>query len=140
MSFITWTTSHFKADEETRYERKRDAKTAAEHAWRAVCAVVDARDRYRCRACGRRCDPHALRLLDRAERHHIVYLSAGGSDESGNVATLCGQCHSDEHRHLIEIEGNADVAITVYRLPQHEGDTGYISRQETAPHVLVSRD
>jgi 5-methylcytosine-specific restriction endonuclease McrA len=137
-AFQPWTGSHFKSDEDTRYERKRDAKAAAEQQWRDVCRIVDARDRGLCRACGRRCNPLATALLDRAERHHIVYRSAGGADESWCLVTVCQGCHNDEHRHRLRIEGNADVALTFYRSLRPE--EWYIARQETAPHVLVPRD
>lgn len=130
--------SFFKHEQKTRYEMKKEASDAAETAWRKVCAVVDARDKRMCRACGRKCDPNATDILHRAERHHITYRSAGGKDISENLALLCAGCHSDEHRHRLKIEGNADVALTFYR-SLREGEF-YIARQETAPHVLVPRD
>ena len=130
--------SFFKSEEPTRYERKKHAKTAADQAWLDLCLTVDARDRLKCRSCGRRCDPKATALLERGERHHVVYRSAGGADTSANVVLICAGCHNDEHKHRLRIEGNADVALTFHR--RLAGNDWYICRQETAPHVLVARD
>lgn len=137
-AFQPWVGSHFKSEEPSRYERKRDAKAAAESQWTKLCRVVDHRDRLTCRACGRRCRPDAPSLLDRGERHHIIYRSAGGQDSSDNVVLICMGCHNDEHKHRLRIEGNADVALTFHR--QLRAGEWYIARQETAPHVLTARD
>lgn len=134
----TWDAAHQKSEEPTRYERKRDAKAVVDKRWRHVCRVVDTRDRRQCRACGRRCYPYATALLDRGERHHIHYRSAGGLNTSANIVLVCGQCHADEHRHQLTIEGNADQGLMFYR--RDGAGRWYISRQEIAPHVLVPRD
>ena len=138
-AFNPWTTSRFKCDEPTRFD-EADAKAKAEaQQEREVYAQVNARDKYRCRACGAATDPQAVGVLKRGHHHHIVYRSAGGATTTANVALVCARCHNDEHRHRIRIEGDADVALTIYnRLSRQAG--WYISRQETAPHVLTARD
>lgn len=121
---------------EPRARLKRQAKAADEAAWRAVCKVVDLRDRHRCRVCHRRCDPEAIDLLRRAHRHHVTYRSAGGQDLSSNLVTLCAECHAEEHAHQIKVEGNADVAIEVWRL----GEAGWhLVAREVLPFI-VERD
>lgn len=47
------------------------------------------RDLWRCRNCGYRNDLHA---------HHIVFRSAGGTDEDFNLVTLCSSCHDGVHQ------------------------------------------
>jgi hypothetical protein len=57
------------------------------------------RDEYRCRYC---------RTRQHLEVHHIVFRSAGGSDISANLCTLCNRCHRAVHDHKLAIEGDAD--------------------------------
>lgn len=98
--------------------------------WRAVCKVVDVRDNRQCRCCDRRSDPEAPGLLKRGHRHHIQYRSAGGPDESWNLVSLCFQCHDLVHvKHTLEVEGNADVALTFKRENPATGGW-YVTRQE----------
>jgi len=51
-------------------------------------------DGYRCQNCGR--------STKRLHIHHIVPLSAGGSNDISNLVCLCEECHSVEHPHLSE--------------------------------------
>ncbi len=100
----------------SRVEDAQDRKSSQEAQWRAVCKLVDARDKRSCRACGRKSDPDAVGLLKRGHRHHIVYRSAGGEDVSSNLVTLCASCHDEEHvKRTLEIEGNADEALAFWR-------------------------
>jgi 5-methylcytosine-specific restriction endonuclease McrA len=46
--------------------------------------AVKQRDGYQCQRCG------STRQL---EAHHIVPISAGGSDDPANGITLCKDCH-----------------------------------------------
>lgn len=124
----------------TRFARADAQRKAAEATERDVYHAVDVRDRYHCRACGAPTDPRATGVLKRAHHHHIVYRSAGGATTTANVCLVCPRCHDLEHTHRIGIEGNADVALTICKTPDHDGGTGYVLRQETAPHVLVARD
>lgn len=97
---------------------------------RKVNAEVDARDKGRCRCCGRRGNPDALGRLHRA---HIIDASLGGPYTPENLCTLCSDCHAAEHAkqlHFVgtnaneriefEVEEAAVVAIFSYRtLPAH---------------------
>jgi 5-methylcytosine-specific restriction endonuclease McrA len=129
--------SFFKHDAPSRVATKRQAKADEAELDRAVCKAVDERDRYRCRVCGRRCNPSALDMLQKAHRHHITYRSAGGATSSDNVVTLCADCHSEEHAHRLAVRGNADTGIEVWKFAEATG--WYLVRRELAPHV-VERD
>lgn len=98
-----------RVDDRIQQERDDDAKERALH------KAVDTRDKRKCRACGRRSNPDAVGLTQRGHRHHLTYRSAGGPDESWNVATLCYVCHNDEHKHRLRVDGNADEALAFWR-------------------------
>lgn len=100
-----------KADEPSRVDLAREKEAAEEAAWRAVCKAVDLRDGKQCRCCDKRSDPEATGLLKRGHRHHLVYRSAGGTDTTDNLCTLCADCHSDEHHNKLRIEGNPDERL-----------------------------
>lgn len=120
----------FKHDEASRVDVAREKEAAEEAAWRAVCKAVDARDGKQCRCCDKRSDPEATGLLKRGHRHHIVYRSAGGTDTTDNLVTLCAQCHSDEHKNKLRIEGNPDERVTFFR--RDERDQWFIVREEVS--------
>lgn len=93
---------------------KRETDKAEAAIWRAICDVIFKRDQGRCRVCS--CTVHQREDKDpkrRAHTHHIEYRSAGGSDETTNLALLCGECHSFEHQHRIEISGNGDGVLNI---------------------------
>ena len=125
------TGSMFKADAPSRVEKKRLRKAEELATWASVCKRVDARDGGRCRVCQRRCDPRALGMLERAERHHIVYRSVGGEDYEHNVVTICKFCHAEQHAGRLDIRGNATHGIEVW-LPDDAG-TWFLSRRESSP-------
>src|SRR5216117_2581272 len=62
--------------------------------WRAVRAVVLARDSHVCRACGESCSQ------GEADVHHLIPRAAGGVDEPANLITLCDGCHAAHHPNL----------------------------------------
>src|SRR6267143_7253716 len=62
--------------------------------WRAVRAVVLARDSHVCRACGETCSQ------GEADVHHLIPRAAGGVDEAANLITLCDGCHAAHHPNL----------------------------------------
>jgi len=66
----------------TELERRRAQATVATKKHRAA---VFGRDGYQCRICG----STAKLVLD-----HIVPISRGGSDDLGNLQTLCWSCNS----------------------------------------------
>ena len=94
--------SFFKADLETRGERKVAKDAEREKAWRICCKAVDARDRRMCRCCGKKTNPDDIGLI-RGHRHHLVYRSAGGEDTAQNVLTLCWGHHNAEHKGRLQI-------------------------------------
>lgn len=63
-------------------------------------AMVLNRDRYTCQYCkGKHKD-------NKLEVHHIVFRRQGGSDEEGNLITLCHTCHKNLHSGKIHPELN----------------------------------
>lgn len=124
----------FKHDMPSRVDRAKEKNAEAEAVWRAVCKVIDARDGKACRCCDKRSDPEATGLLVRGHRHHIVYRSAGGKDESGNLVTLCAECHSAEHHNRLRIEGNPDVALLFFRKDEH--GVWFVVREEISVRVV----
>ena len=66
-------------------------------------AMVLNRDDYTCQHCkGKRKD-------SKLEVHHIVFRSQGGSDEEGNLITLCHTCHKALHSGKIKLKLNGKV-------------------------------
>lgn len=60
-------------------------------------AMVLNRDNYTCQHCkGKHKD-------SKLEVHHIVFRSQGGSDEEGNLITLCHTCHKNLHDKKIKL-------------------------------------
>ncbi|PIT53970.1 HNH endonuclease [Snodgrassella alvi] len=54
--------------------------------WRRLREAVLLRDRYTCQYCG-------LVSAEEMEVDHIVNIAAGGTDDMGNLQTLCKVCH-----------------------------------------------
>jgi 5-methylcytosine-specific restriction endonuclease McrA len=87
---------------------KRASAKATKAAWLKLVGQVAARDAGHCRVCRVRVtgpgdgDPRRF-----AHTHHIVYRSAGGTDDLSNLVLLCAQCHDDEHQHRITLTGTA---------------------------------
>lgn len=55
--------------------------------WDAIRMAVLDRDNYRCKSCGKAAGIGGL------EVHHVKPKRAGGSDDPGNLQTLCRGCH-----------------------------------------------
>jgi 5-methylcytosine-specific restriction endonuclease McrA len=96
-----------------RVVERQKRRTAEAATLRECYQQVDRRDEGRCRVCGRRCSPTAVAMLDRAERHHLVYRSKGGTHEPANVVTLCKFCHSAVHGGTMRLEGDANAKDAV---------------------------
>jgi ATP-dependent DNA helicase RecQ len=62
--------------------------------WRAIRAVVLARDSHTCKACGETCSQ------GEADVHHLIPRAAGGVDDPANLITLCDGCHAAHHPNL----------------------------------------
>jgi hypothetical protein len=99
----------------------------------AVRRAVLARDRGKCRICGRR------RYVD---VHHFHPQSEGGEHSRENCGCLCGGCHQAVHEGALRIEGSAEAALTWYdrygveqgtEVPGREGLSGL---SEDAVEVL----
>ena len=70
------------------------------------------RDKQQCQICGEVLPVHYGRL----EVHHIDYRSKGGSDESGNLVTLCDLCRAVNHDHM----GPAWVGLDKFSIEKRE--------------------
>ena len=57
--------------------------------WEGRRRQVFDRDRWRCQRCGR---------SGRLEAHHIVEIAHGGTNDQGNLQSLCRTCHIEQHR------------------------------------------
>lgn len=121
----------FKSDLSSRVEGRRERKRVSDSEWRACCKGVDVRDKGRCRVCGRRGNPESASLLDRLHRHHITMRSKGRDDSTSNVVSVCSDCHAELHRHVMDIRGDADAGVEVWRCSREQG--WYLSRREVAP-------
>lgn len=60
----------------------------------ATSRAVYNRDDWHCRHCNRN---------ESLTPHHVVFQSAGGSDELNNLLTLCIKCHNDVHEGRLTI-------------------------------------
>lgn len=92
--------------------KKAKAKTDQATTQRKVYATVNARDKYRCRACGDHCHPYVSEALKKGHHHHVRFRSRGGADHSSNVCLLCAFCHAFVHDHKLIVTGNADSSLT----------------------------
>ena len=94
-----------------RIEAKKALRALEAKELRDCYAKVDLRDGPRCRVCCRWCSPGAIGMLQRAERHHMVYRSRGGQHTTENVLTVCKHtCHTAIHvEGVLRLTGNADL-------------------------------
>ena len=60
--------------------------------WIEISQNVRRRDEYRCANCGA--------TNEELHVHHIVPLSRGGTNQLGNLKTLCKSCHARIHPHM----------------------------------------
>src|SRR5689334_21370593 len=81
----------------SRYTTRKQKVRDREAEKREVYDAVNRRDRYRCRVCGKYCDPNAVDLLKRGHHHHIVYRSKRGPTRSYNIVLLDAECHAAIH-------------------------------------------
>lgn len=94
------------------------------------------RDHRRCRIFG------VLLKFDADEsspksawNHHIIFKSAGGSDDPSNRLTICWKAHKMIHDGLLEIIEPADANTTV-RVREYEmlGGTRHLLREFSSPN------
>jgi hypothetical protein len=81
---------------------------------RELRIVIVRRDRSRCRACDRYCDPSAVDSLARGHVHHVEYRSRGGGHDPSNVCLLCAFCHAAVHARELGISGDANGTLRMY--------------------------
>ena len=60
--------------------------------WDVIRRYVLSRDRYTCANC--------KATNTRLDAHHIVPISAGGTNHTTNIKTLCYDCHCKIHPHM----------------------------------------
>jgi HNH endonuclease len=80
---------------------------------KTISSAMYERDNWHCRHCNRNSQLHP---------HHVVFKSAGGSDELNNLLTLCAKCHRDVHegRLAIWVETKTPTNLVV-RFVKQEG-------------------
>jgi len=84
-------------------------RTREDHAWMTCCRVVDARDRYRCRACHRRTRRTMTLCPERAEHHHLVPRSLLPKTLHADpriIVLVCAACHGKLQRHELVAVGS----------------------------------
>jgi len=99
-------------------------------------AFVLDRDSYKCQHCKGKSKDKKLEI------HHIIFRSDNGSDEPGNLITLCKTCHDMVHDGKIVINGgkakgqlkhatqmNSIRIQLLKRLPYAEETFGYITKE-----------
>lgn len=72
---------------------KPSERTISKQDWSAIRMSIRARDGYKCCRCGET-------KQNRLTLHHIIPRKEGGTNNDGNLMTLCRKCHD-----LIEPEG-----------------------------------
>lgn len=133
---FAWKTPQFKDGEKTLAEEQRARRAEAAKLEREVNRAVDVRDRYLCRVCGAEADPGALDRLKRGHHHHIVFRSKQGEEHTRNKCLLCRTDHDAIHvKRVLEIEGDADVALTFWRRDKGS-DEWYVWKREISPRVF----
>ena len=66
--------------------------------WARIRREVLDRDGWRCQTCGK---------PGRLEVHHVKPLQEGGTNDLGNLTTLCRGCHIAAHRRVLAPEVDA---------------------------------
>jgi 5-methylcytosine-specific restriction endonuclease McrA len=66
---------------------------------------IRARDGNQCQSCHVPVFLHAANPLQRAQVHHIVFKSKGGSNDHKNLITVCAECHAKIHAHELDVRG-----------------------------------
>lgn len=120
-------------------EAKRDAdreiavgRAEATRADREVRFYCFLRDGRRCRAFGVLLKFDTDDLRKRAQNHHIIFRSAGGSDGPENRATLSYRAHAMIHEGTLTAEGdgNGTVTFTEYTFAT-DGSRRFLRRWES---------
>lgn len=92
-------------DERRGRKLARGRRTAEVRKWYMARGIAD------CEACGWRTpvtDPQQPGAFAGLHLHHVVAVSAGGSDHRDNLVLLCGACHAVVHA----MRGRSDDSLT----------------------------
>src|SRR5216117_1402258 len=97
-----------------RLQDRTAQRRAAALAWMACCRLVDARDHWMCRCCGRPTRKTLTFRADRAEHHHLVGRNIAPRlvTDIRNVILCCLECHGKLTRHELYVEGRAEEMFT----------------------------
>jgi hypothetical protein len=90
-----------------RVQERTAQRREALRAWLECCRIVDARDTFRCRCCGRKTIKTLSVCANRLEHHHLHGRNVAPeriADPSG-VVSLCMACHQRVTRHEVTIQG-----------------------------------
>ena len=91
---------------------KRQDEERARLIWLMTRQAIGDRDQWHCRVCGRQVKLHSVNPFSVMHAHHILYRSAGGTDDDLNgLICLCAECHDKEHRHVIDISGTSEALV-----------------------------
>ena len=112
-----------------RKQRERAEMRVEVQRLRELRRRIYARDGGRCRATGKPVDLTTDNPWRLAHVHHVVFRSVGGTNDTGNLVTLCADAHDLIHRHLLTIAGNADEMLLFTRF---QGN-GQIARMWHSP-------
>lgn len=109
-------TSHERVEQKDQRKRLRaKAKTARVLAAKAVSdghrLTAYERDGGKCRATGKWLPFRHPSLLKVAHSHHVVFLSAGGSDGPENRITISWPIHKLIHGHRLDVTGNPNGTV-----------------------------
>lgn len=117
-----------------RRQARRAEKTAADrenHLRQSMIRIdVYRRDAGRCRAFGRSLKLADVNPASVAHCHHLIYRSAGGSDEPHNRVTLSPEAHRLEHDHKLRIDGDPNGTLIFTRV---EPETGKVLERWESP-------
>lgn len=88
------------------------------------------RDHGLCRVFGVPVKLTSANPLEVAHAHHVIFRSAGGTDDLSNLATVSARAHDLIHRHVIDVSGNANGTLVIR---QRNIETGRIVREWESP-------
>jgi len=94
-----------------RYVEKLIAKRDKAANMRRVRAAVLARDKGKCRCCGKK----------GTDLHHCLYRSRGGRDTTDNLVTTCRTCHDAIHAHVLKVFGEDAATVRFEWIPEMRG-------------------
>jgi hypothetical protein len=98
-------------------------------AWRVCCAIVDVRENYHCRVCGRRTHSTLTLCPKRAEHHHLAgrrLLPKVLLNDSRLVILVCLACHGKLTRHELLTTAEHEFKVDGRSYPDADGPLTFI--------------